>query len=131
MQIQTRAQLAPMRRGGNWVPPTKPGTSPATPVSHLDTAQPVSPCYELAPGLRRHLLCQSGVGSVVVQRLEAAGLGSFEHLMWCLSPEAAGHPTGLADGLRNRRRALLRALQSWDGRPDAQKSCEAGQTSHA
>jgi len=83
----------------------------ASPLFHA--GYPFAPSHRFEPGLRRHLLAQSGVSERVVQRLEADGLGSLDHLIWCVSEQACGHVHGLADGLRNRRRALLRAVQAW------------------
>lgn len=65
------------------------------------------------PSLRRHLLSQPGIGEVVVRRLESAGVTGADHLSRCLRAGTAGAPVGLADSLRNRRRALCRALEAW------------------
>jgi hypothetical protein len=64
---------------------------------------------------RRHLLAQPGLGPVVVQRLESAGVGSLDALrqrgvdrvidLLCRS--------GGSVAWRNRRRALARAVASY------------------
>jgi hypothetical protein len=114
MFAESSALPAHAQRPRNWVLGAMPTVDVLPPAEPRDAwPRPVAASHRFAPALRRHLLVQTGISDLLVERLEAAGLGSIPHLHWCLSAEAVGHPEGLADGLRNRRRALSRALQTW------------------